>query len=231
MRARRHRDHPGRHRRPAAGSSNQRRLRGQTARSCRHSLPAMPHQANTRRISEPRPATRPPAPDMLTVTRRPAGQHAAPAPPGNPHRQDGKPGTRRTRATTPPGDRSPAPRRRRNPAATGVPGIPPHPMLTGATTSSARPASHGNPARPGPAIPSSAVRPRRPALTLESSQADDPAGPAGPSQAGCPPKWNRPSPDAGRVCCPQIYPAPPADAPGRAMLPGEPPDRRTGELR
>ena len=48
MRARRHRDHPGRHRRPAAGSSIQRWLRGQTARSCRHSLPAKPHQANAR---------------------------------------------------------------------------------------------------------------------------------------------------------------------------------------
>jgi len=181
MRTRRHRDHPGRHRRPAADSSNQRRLRGQTARSCRQSLPATPHQPNARR--EPRSATRPPAPHMLTVTRRPAGQHAAPAPPGNPHRQDGKPGTRRTRATTPPGDRSPAPRRRQNPAATGVPGNP-HPVLTGATTSSARPASHGNPARDGPAIPPSAVRPRQPPLTPESSQADDPADPAGPSQAG-----------------------------------------------
>ena len=115
----------------AAGSSNQRRLRGQAARSCRNSLPAMAHQPNTRRISEPRSATRP------------------------------------------------------NPAATGVPDVPPRPVLTGATTSSARPASHGNPGRAGPAIPPSAVRPRQAPLTPDTSQADDPADPAGPSQAGC----------------------------------------------
>jgi hypothetical protein len=118
------------------------------------------------------PATRPVPARNLMATRRPAGQRPARAPPAKPACcQPSPPGTKWPQGSRLTEARGSAPHHRPNPAEPRTLAVPRHHRLTGATRSSARPASRGAPRRAGPVTPRCTGRLSRASLPPGSSPA------------------------------------------------------------